>query len=37
MPLDTIEMKAKKPVQRVIKAGERTITVDQVFYFCLVV
>ena len=37
MPLDTIEMKAKIPGRRIRKAGERTVTVDQVFYYCLIV
>ena len=37
MSLDTIEVKAKIPGRRVIKARERTITVDQVFYFCYIV
>ena len=37
MSLDTIEVKAKIPGLRVIKAGERKITVDQVFYYCLIV
>ena len=37
MSLDRIEVEAKIPGRRVIKGGERTITVDQVFYFCLVV
>ena len=37
MSLDTIEVKAKIPGRRVIKARERAITVDQVFYFCYIV